>query len=323
MPEGFTHVTLAKQAAEHAGWVILDQAAFAAGANGPDSFFAFEAWKSAPDRRYDLAGLGNRMHCERTGAFLRALCKEAKSQSQLDYFMGFLAHYAIDTTVHPFVNAVTQKGQLYGKKRGHGYFEIALDSYVCKRYAKKPDFDIDDISPKLIGTSLAEVVGQLERALSETYEISVPREYIVDAFFDTRRIRSLFRSRFGFKRFFFWLIEPLFGGRGALTTHVHPRRLRGITAKERQKKKALPNPWTDPTTGEVHQESLHQLLKRAALRTAEIYDALLNPVASTHFWDVLGSYDYETGTETPESTFDPLHIAQAREKPHRAAYPDQ
>ncbi len=305
MPEGFTHVALAKRAAEQAGWVILDEAAFAAGANGPDIFFSFEAWKGKADRRYDLKGLGNQMHGARTGAFLRALCQQAKTQTQLDYFMGFLAHYGIDTTVHPYVLAVTKKGQPYGRKCGHGYFEIALDSYVCKQCTAKRDYGIDAFAPKLIGAPLAEIAGQLDRAIEETYDLQIPREYITDAIFHNRRLRRLFRSQIGIRYALFWLIEPIFGGRGTITTHVHPRRLRGVSKWAKKRGKTLPNPWVDPTTGEVHDEDIDQLLARATDRVTTLYNTLLSPETARQFWQVLGSYDYVTGTETPESGFDP------------------
>ena len=45
MPEGYTHVRTAKKAAEAIHYKIQCPAAFAAGANGPDSFFCFEIWK--------------------------------------------------------------------------------------------------------------------------------------------------------------------------------------------------------------------------------------------------------------------------------------
>ena len=39
MPEGYTHVRTARKAAEAIHYKIQCPAAFAAGANGPDSFF--------------------------------------------------------------------------------------------------------------------------------------------------------------------------------------------------------------------------------------------------------------------------------------------
>lgn len=128
MPEGYTHVRTARKAAETIHYKIQCPAAFAAGANGPDSFFCFEIWKKRAKRRYDLPGLGNRMHEEKTGAFLRSLCANVKTRPQVEYTLGFLSHYAADTVVHPFICAMCAPGQPYAGKGGHGYLEIALDS---------------------------------------------------------------------------------------------------------------------------------------------------------------------------------------------------
>ena len=51
MPEGYTHVRTARKAAETIHYKIQCPAAFAAGANGPDSFFCFEIWKQRAKRR--------------------------------------------------------------------------------------------------------------------------------------------------------------------------------------------------------------------------------------------------------------------------------
>ena len=133
MPEGYTHVRTAKKAAEAIHYKIQCPNAFAAGANGPDSFFCYEVWKKRAKRHYDLPTLGNRMHEENTGAFLRSLCDHAKTRPQVEYVLGFLSHYAADTVMHPFIIAMCERGQPYGRKGGHGYLEIALDS-TCLLY---------------------------------------------------------------------------------------------------------------------------------------------------------------------------------------------
>ena len=62
---------VARKAADTAGLMKqIHPAAFCAGANGPDEFFCFEAWKPADKRTLDLPALGSRMHREKTGAFL-------------------------------------------------------------------------------------------------------------------------------------------------------------------------------------------------------------------------------------------------------------
>ena len=120
MPEGYTHLRTAHKAAEAIHYKIQCPAAFAAGANGPDSFFCYEVWKKRAKRHYDLPGLGNRMHEEKTGAFLRSLCANVKTRPQVEYALGFLSHYAADTVVHPFIYAMCKPGCPYAGKGGHG-----------------------------------------------------------------------------------------------------------------------------------------------------------------------------------------------------------
>ena len=103
MPEGYTHVRTAAKAAVAIHYKIQCPAAFAAGANGPDSFVCYQGWKKRANRHYDLPGLGNRMHEEKTGAFLRSLCTNVKTRPQVEYTLGFLCHYAADTVMHPYV----------------------------------------------------------------------------------------------------------------------------------------------------------------------------------------------------------------------------
>ena len=97
------------------------------------AFSALKSGKKRAKRRYDLPGLGSRMHEEKTGAFLRSLCANVKTRPQVEYTLGFLSHYAADTVVHPFICAMCAPGQPYAGKGGHGYLEIALDSNAPRR----------------------------------------------------------------------------------------------------------------------------------------------------------------------------------------------
>ena len=117
MPEGYTHVRTAQKAATAIHYKVQCPAAFAAGANGPDSFFCYEVWKKRAKRHFDLPTLGNRMHEEKTGEFLRSLCRHVKSRPQVEYALGFLSHYAADTVVHPFVYAMC-RARLPGDRAG-------------------------------------------------------------------------------------------------------------------------------------------------------------------------------------------------------------
>ena len=196
MPEGYTHVRTARKAAETIHYKIQCPAAFAAGANGPDSFFCFEIWKKRAKRRYDLPGLGNRMHEEKTGAFLRSLCANVKTRPQVEYTLGFLSHYAADTVVHPFICAMCAPGQPYAGKGGHGYLEIALDSTLHAEDTGSALVPVDDVSPLPTGEELADITALLHTCLLETYGEDIPVEYLADAFWHTYRLlpKAVFRS---------------------------------------------------------------------------------------------------------------------------------
>ena len=86
MPEGYTHIRTARQAAVLADYVPVVPKAFEAGANGPDILFCYQAWKPARRRAVDLPGLGGRMHDE-----LKDLSVEfSKTVTQLQLRQKFL-----------------------------------------------------------------------------------------------------------------------------------------------------------------------------------------------------------------------------------------
>lgn len=293
MPEGYTHVRTARKAAAALHCKLQCPEAFAAGANGPDSLFCFEIWKSRNKRRFDLPGLGGRMHEERTGAFLMSLCRHVRTRAQVEYALGFLSHYATDTVVHPFVAAMCQSGQPYGIPGGHGLLEIGLDSVLHEEDTGDAAVPAADTSPQLVGSDLADVTVLLHTCLLETYGEDIPVEYLADAFYHIFRLRGLFVSRYGFKKVLFRLLEPLFGGSGFITGHVSPARL-----------KKLPDEWTDPVTGQTHTGGIFALLPKAQKRSEHYMAAALeywmDAIPEERLAALLGSNSYTTGQPIPE-----------------------
>lgn len=313
MPEGYTHVRTARRAAKGVHYRIQCPAAFAAGANGPDSLFCFEVWKSAAKRRYDLPGLGNRMHEENTGAFLQSLMKRVSTRPQVEYALGFLSHYAADTVMHPYVCALCQPGMPYAGAGGHGYFEIALDSTLHAEDTGVSLVPAEDTSPRMKGEELADVTTLLAHCLKDAYGLDIPVEYLADAFEDIYRLRSIFPSRTGIKKAFFTLVEPMFGGRGFITGHVSPRRLVSD----------LPDQWTDPFTGETRRGNAFALLreseKRSGIFMAGALEYWMGGITAEEFFGLLGSMSYTEGRPTPLS--DPSLAARPAEKPAEPAAP--
>ena len=72
------------------------------GLHGPDLLFYYHAEKSTP-----VAALGNAMHDEPGRMFFdrarRVVHEEADREAALAYALGFVCHFALDSTCHPYV----------------------------------------------------------------------------------------------------------------------------------------------------------------------------------------------------------------------------
>ena len=302
MPEAYTHLRCAQGAVRLSHLRPEDPIAFGAGSNGPDMLFCYRCWRSAGKRGQDLPTLGGRMHREKTGAFLLSLLRHAQTPAQRSYVLGFLCHYGTDTIVHPYVAVVSGPGGTYDRPGGHGYFEIALDSFLHEQDTGDRAVPARDCCPRLVGAALAQVALLLHTCLLEVYGEDVTLEALADAFHHTWYMRRMFVSRLKIKRGFFWLVEPSFGGRGRITGHMTPARLEGLRESDPV---PLPAVWQHAVTGETVQGDIFELLERAEANSAACMQV------GADFWQGripleeaaarLGSLSYESGVEDAAS----------------------
>lgn len=89
---------------------------------GPDVWFVYKPWI----RRN---GRGRRMHTTRTGQFLTQVALEARKDKNpalvFSYLAGFICHYALDSTAHPYVIRLTTTE--YPLPGAHRAFEHSMD----------------------------------------------------------------------------------------------------------------------------------------------------------------------------------------------------
>ena len=95
---------------------------------GPDVWFLYKPFGRHESR-------GRRMHTTRPGLFLMSLLRRAGVSACRDelfsYLAGFCCHYALDSTVHPFVIHLTADKYVF--PRSHMSLEHALDACVMRR----------------------------------------------------------------------------------------------------------------------------------------------------------------------------------------------
>ncbi len=109
----------------------LREAPYTAGLFGPDLWFIYHLWEHGHGR-------GRRMHTCRTGDFLVSLAEQARKQRDTEagaqlfsYLAGFLCHYALDLTVHPYV--IWETTHVCTRKRAHQAMERAMDVLEIRR----------------------------------------------------------------------------------------------------------------------------------------------------------------------------------------------
>lgn len=112
----------------------LDRAIFDSATPGPDIWFSYRFWW--PKGQAGKPARGDEMQHRQTGAFLLALAEQAREDGEnryalFSYLAGFLCHYALDRTTHPYI--VYRSGEYDGTEatrvsRGaHMRLEHALD----------------------------------------------------------------------------------------------------------------------------------------------------------------------------------------------------
>lgn len=131
MPDPAVHASFGREVEKMLGAetrASLIREPFCVALFGPDPWFTYRFWR----RRQ---GRGRQMHTTRTGEFLTALAEQARTghsrQEMFSYLAGFLCHYCLDSTTHPYIIRMTTTEYHY--PRCHMDFEHALDMLQARR----------------------------------------------------------------------------------------------------------------------------------------------------------------------------------------------
>ncbi len=223
MADNYAHQHNARNAMKIAGYVPRDINSFIMGANGPDPLLCYQMYN--PSRKYRLSDLGHKMHEEKTGLFLKNLFRFAQTDSQKDYCLGFLCHYSLDSTLHPYINYITSLyGSPFNIPAGHGYFESALDSVLSVKTTGQPAASVDSYCPEMNKMAMNQIVALFKKAVDATYEDhNYPRSEYMQAFKDFRFIKKFFYSPTKAKFPVAYLVEKVLGfSEGFVMSHMQP-----------------------------------------------------------------------------------------------------
>lgn len=229
MPACITHYQFAQDVLNRLDSPPADQTAFFWGAQGPDFLFCHRYFQaSAHKGTPSLQEYGSALHKtppSQTLSALREFLSRRGNPAYLSYVLGFVCHYALDSTAHPYVNA--RAAQLAAQRPDennstmHGEIESALDAIVLrwKTGALPSQVRLKELFPKNEGVQ-RQIACLYRELLFAVYGQDVPEDSLYQATGDAHFLFACSTDRTGLKRSIFHWLER--GRPHYITAHLVP-----------------------------------------------------------------------------------------------------
>ena len=200
MPAATTHVEFARDVFNEMDpelqKSITDKQMYFLGSQGPDFFF-FSRMMMLPGSLHRYGVLMHHKNVEEAIQFIDRY--SADSPALRSYFLGFLTHYALDSTTHPLVNAFAKKEhEELGTNETEAHFrqEGEIDVYILKQHGRSfkeynvySDLHINEEDAHL----LADMYHQL---FLHVYDLDIPESRIYETAWQIHWItKALFPSK--------------------------------------------------------------------------------------------------------------------------------
>ena len=191
MPAATTHAEFAKRLLDvmpqELKASITSMPMYYLGSQGPDIFF-FHKYMFLPG---SLHHIGSLMHNERPAETIRYLTSHASSPALCSYVMGFITHYALDSSCHPIINAYSRKiAEETGVPESEAHFvmEGEIDAWFLRELGRTVE-DYNVYNMLRISREEEKELGRMYHTLfQKVYGINVPSSAIEQACHDSARI---------------------------------------------------------------------------------------------------------------------------------------
>ena len=213
MPASYVHQCVADAACDTLSLYAEPalRSAVRAGSEGPDPFFY--SLLSLPGTTV-APRLGSVLHTQKTDEFMLALCDACAGIALTRaYAVGFITHYATDTTFHPFVYAHSLTGDGAYSSTLHCTLEHQFETMLFRRQGHATGLPVQMAGfAALRGEERMQIAGALSQAISRVFpELPVSASRTKRSFDDAVNLCALLRSESGRK----------FDAMGALLRPVH------------------------------------------------------------------------------------------------------
>ncbi len=306
MPAAYIHENIAQKALgkiKHPPQYIKENmAAFELGAQGPDFLFFYNIFKFW-DKDFSPNKLGEKMHVQRVNEFFRSVLINSKKQgaAALAWTIGFVTHYAADTTIHPFVYGKTDNADGSHNTNCHLTLESQFDTWYYRSKGNKGIPKQAKFSKIISNEQKSQVALTVSIACDEVYpESRLTYEQAHKAIDDMGKIISVLYSPYKIKHSIFTLIEYIIKKPGVVTSHAPAQKLPEYDFLNLEKE-IWENPW-DKSIKSNH--SFPELFDIAADKAAKYIETVMGFFDGNMSLDetsaILGNNSYSSGLPIKE-----------------------
>ncbi|MBE5947462.1 MAG: hypothetical protein E7261_00385 [Lachnospiraceae bacterium] len=282
------------------GMVLNHPTVYALGQQGPDMLFYYPKIKGG--------NVGSLMHKENTAEFFECMLHYIERHSGnarerevlLVYVAGFLGHYVLDRTFHPYVYSYSLKfnGILKQNSR-HFRMETEVDAYLLKSTKKmEPCFFKGSKTLALSSEEQKAVISLLQYAIMSTYGVLLSKRRLKATLWNMRVVHAFLRDKRGTKKRMLVSLEYLVLGCPLISNLISG-------SVENKRKKDLLNlmrkKWYNPYEKDAFStKSVPDMLKDARYEYIDILQELDMVFAKLfenkkEFIAYIGNYSYHTG----------------------------
>lgn len=275
---------------------------FVLGCQGPDLFFY--SMRNYTDKRYCFS---DRIHEEKTGEFFVNMTKDVLNKNnnrcdkniKLAYLAGFLAHYYLDCSIHPYVYSIVGLGKGKETIGKHFQLESDIDINILKKLDDKVPSDFNP--PEIISLSKDEklaVSEQLYRTISKTYgDVLVTKKQCWMVFNEMRVALFVMTDKSGKKGMYGKMLEDRLFGYPVGSPLLYNDLVAGFSDPCNESHQIWLNPFTDKLCTDSVFDLFDSALEKYIVAIEKLDDLIAEPSNEKMkiFFDYIGNNSYKTG----------------------------
>ncbi len=304
MPGFRTHYLLGNETllklghSEIARTINANRNVFNVGLQGPDIFFY-----AVPSHFFHRENIGTIIHKNNVLEFFNNLIEARDSMLTNPskkiadaYICGFIGHYTMDVTAHPYIHYRTKKLKVKDNKHifgSHLQLETDIDTLVLRHYTHKRvrDFSCSD-TIRLTKSETFIISSLLKRAISATFpSVKISRTEITHALWSTKYLFYLLRDVSGIKKHLLRRFDQKVVGHAFLSGMVAMENGTIYHDPCNLKKRFWCNPWDNH---QISHENFFDLFERAEKTYIKRLN-LYNSKDFMHLFEDLSDCSYDSG----------------------------